>query len=118
MGGYWDKLLYRYFGVERSNVSSNDSTLSGWRRSLMQLDCDADIAFFGDTITIGGNWQEWFPEKKVINLGVPGMELLHKFHYFPQDYIINSLTPGSFERNFMLCISVTCLVRRPFLITR
>lgn len=26
------------------------------------------------------------------------VELLHKFHDFPQDFIINSLTPGSFEK--------------------
>jgi len=26
------------------------------------------------------------------------VDLLHKFHDFPQDYIINSLTPGSFEK--------------------
>lgn len=26
------------------------------------------------------------------------VELLHSFHEFPQDYIINSLTPGSFEK--------------------
>lgn len=26
------------------------------------------------------------------------VELLHKFHDFPQDYIIHSLTPGSFEK--------------------
>ncbi|MBO5569413.1 MAG: hypothetical protein J6A79_10850 [Clostridia bacterium] len=49
--------------------------MSGWRRSLLQLDYDADIAFFGDSITAGGNWQEWFPEKKIINLGVPGNAL-------------------------------------------
>ena len=70
-----DKFLYRYCGVERSNVSSNDSTVIGWRKSLAQLDYDADIAFFGDSITAGGNWQEWFPEKKIINLGVPGNAL-------------------------------------------
>ena len=26
------------------------------------------------------------------------VELLHKFHDFPRDFIINSLTPGSFEK--------------------
>ncbi len=75
MGGYWDKFLYRYCGVERSNVSNKDSTLIGWKKSLAQLEYDADIAFFGDSITAGWNWQEWFPEYKVINLGVPGNAL-------------------------------------------
>ncbi len=67
--------LYRYCGVERSNVSSNDSTVIGWRNSLEQLNYDADIAFFGDSITAGGKWQRWFPNHKVINLGVQGNSL-------------------------------------------
>lgn len=74
-GGYWDKFLYRYCGVERSNVKSNDSTVISWRKSLAQLDYDADIAFFGDSITAGGNWQQWFSEYKIINLGVQGNAL-------------------------------------------
>lgn len=49
--------------------------MSAWRKSLVQLDYDADIAFFGDSITAGGKWQEWFPECRIINLGVPGNAL-------------------------------------------
>ena len=67
--------MYHYCGVERSNVSNKDSTVIGWKKSLAQLEYDADIAFFGDSITAGGQWQEWFPEYKVINLGVPGNAL-------------------------------------------
>ena len=74
-GGYWDKVQYRYFGKERSNVSGSDSSVAGWMRSLEQLDYDADVVFFGDSITSQGKWQEWFPDYKVVNLGVPGNAL-------------------------------------------
>lgn len=30
------------------------------------------IVFLGDSITHGGNWQDWFPEFEAHNLGVPG----------------------------------------------
>lgn len=37
----------------------------------MNID-DIDIVFFGDSIIRGGNWERYFPEKKIINLGVSG----------------------------------------------
>jgi lysophospholipase L1-like esterase len=30
------------------------------------------VAFFGDSITAGGDWQSWFPHLEAHNLGVPG----------------------------------------------
>ena len=73
--GYLDKFLFRYAGKERSNVPPNDEATTGWRESLEQLNYDADIAFFGDSITSMGHWQEWFPEKKIINLGISANSL-------------------------------------------
>lgn len=39
------------------------------------------MAFVGDSITAGGDWQEWFPDAETINFGVPGFtsdDLLEK----------------------------------------
>jgi lysophospholipase L1-like esterase len=33
---------------------------------------DASVVFLGDSITAGGDWQAWFPERTVHNLGVAG----------------------------------------------
>lgn len=47
----------------------------GWERSLEQLNCDADIVFYGDSLTSGGNFQNYFPDWKIVNLGIPGDSL-------------------------------------------
>lgn len=43
---------------------------AGWAKSLENV--TADIAFFGDSITFGGKWEEAFPDQMSINLGVSG----------------------------------------------
>ncbi|MEP6480967.1 MAG: GDSL-type esterase/lipase family protein [Rhodoglobus sp.] len=36
------------------------------------MDESDSIAFVGDSITAGGDWQAWFPDREVHNLGVSG----------------------------------------------
>ena len=43
-----------------------------WESSLKQLVYDADVVFFGDSITRGGNFQRYFPDLKIVNLGCTG----------------------------------------------
>ncbi len=38
----------------------------------MSTASDASVVFLGDSITAGGDWQAWFPERTVHNLGVAG----------------------------------------------
>jgi lysophospholipase L1-like esterase len=38
----------------------------------MSTDNDRNVVFLGDSITAGGDWQTWFPERTVHNLGVAG----------------------------------------------
>ena len=71
-GGDIDKVLFRYFGVERANEDINNCTKVGWERCLEQLNYNSDIVFLGDSITSGHNWQVEFSDVKVVNLGVPG----------------------------------------------
>ena len=44
----------------------------GWTNTLKKLDYDADVVFFGNSITCGGNFQDFFPDVKICNLGYPG----------------------------------------------
>ncbi len=41
-----------------------------WNRTLVDL--YADVVFYGDSLTAGGAWGEWFPYYTCINLGVVG----------------------------------------------
>ncbi len=64
---------------------NNDDKLSpdywariGWINTIEKLHTDFDIAFFGNSITRGSDFQLAFPDKKIINLGysgdnIPGM---------------------------------------------
>jgi lysophospholipase L1-like esterase len=61
---------------ERTPVLPGDFyCLSGWTNTLRQLNYDADIVFYGNSITTGGNFQKYFPDVKICNLGYPGDDL-------------------------------------------
>lgn len=47
----------------------------GWNNTMQKLDYDADIVFFGDSITRGSDFREYFPKKQIVNLGYPGDSL-------------------------------------------
>ena len=53
-------------------TDATDYSLYSWNSSLEQLVYDADIVFIGDSLTRGENFQEYFPESKIINLGRSG----------------------------------------------
>ena len=55
-GGYMNKVLAKL----------------GLRRCLKYMDTDADVVFFGDSITSGGDFNAYFPGVTVCNLGLPG----------------------------------------------
>lgn len=68
--GYIDKLLVRV-GFADEKVNTN-YTLMSWERSLSQLNIDSDVVFFGDSITNGCDYQSYFPNAKIVNLGLSG----------------------------------------------
>lgn len=47
----------------------------GWENSISQLNLRFDIVFLGNSLTYGGNFQEYFPGVKLCNLGVSGSTL-------------------------------------------
>jgi len=55
-------------GVDRSLTYQRLS--ESWTKTLYDL--YGDVVFFGDSITAGGQWQEYFPYLTTINLGVVG----------------------------------------------
>ena len=65
--------------LERRNLLTlNDKVhpdywvIAGWTNTIKKLHNNFDAAFFGNSITCGSDFQSFFPEKKIINLGYPG----------------------------------------------
>lgn len=54
-----------------------DWAAKSWTNCIEQLDLDVDVAFFGDSITYGGEWSSYFPQVTVINLGYAGDNLIN-----------------------------------------
>ena len=46
--------------------------VTSWERCLMNLNINSDIVFLGDSITMNHNFQNDFPDYKVVNLGCSG----------------------------------------------
>ena len=67
---YTPQKLLSKFGIKVADAT--DYSLFSWNSSLEQLVYDADIVFIGDSLTRGENFQEYFPDKKILNLGRSG----------------------------------------------
>lgn len=46
--------------------------IQGWNNSFLKLGVDFDAVFFGDSITHGSDFREYFPSTTICNLGYPG----------------------------------------------
>lgn len=71
-------------------TDATDYSLFSWNSSLEQLVYDADIVFIGDSLTRGENFQERFPEYKILNLGRSGDTVSGLSE---RAYIVNRFTP-------------------------
>ena len=47
-------------------------SLHAWEKCVEKIQYDADVAFFGNSITAGSNFHEHFPDVKIIEFGYPG----------------------------------------------
>lgn len=74
--GYYKHLAYRlgYSDVAPYNIKANEC-LKGWTNSLYSLRDTVDVVFIGNSITHGGNFSEYFLDKKVCNLGYPSDDI-------------------------------------------
>lgn len=43
--------------------------IQGWENTLRKMNVNADIVFFGNSITFESNFQEVFPELEIVNMG-------------------------------------------------
>ena len=49
--------------------------IQGWTNTLKKMDVDFDVVFFGNSITGGSSFHEYFPNVKICNLGYSGDNL-------------------------------------------
>lgn len=68
--GYGERILVR-MGFKEPSVEANWA-VGGWNNTLMKLDYDADVVFFGDSITWSSDFRNSFPECRIVNLGYYG----------------------------------------------
>lgn len=62
---YYKTILQKLDMVETLSTDAPDYwARNGWTNTLQKLDYDADIAFFGNSITCMSNFQKSFPDKK------------------------------------------------------
>lgn len=62
-------------GEKAEELPGDFYCLMGWTNTIEQLNYDADVVFYGNSITKGGNFQDFFPNVKICNLGYPGDNL-------------------------------------------
>lgn len=80
LGGYKTNFFKRQFvklgWVEMKATDREDYwCIKGWNQSLEKLNIDADIVFFGNSITGGSDFRDYFPDVVICNLGRPGDDL-------------------------------------------
>ncbi len=68
---YFNYILYR-LNLKSEYVGGDYWAKRGWTTSLAKLNINADIVFFGNSITAGSSFHDSFPEKTIVNLGYPG----------------------------------------------
>lgn len=56
-------------------VRRDNDCVNSWNNCISQLHTSVDVVFFGNSITAGNDWQNCFPDKKVINLGYIGEDV-------------------------------------------
>jgi len=67
---YDSKVLVK-LNLKEATIPVNHA-VTAWSSCLEKLNYDSDVAFLGDSITRGGDFQKYFEDIKVINLGYGG----------------------------------------------
>lgn len=75
---YFKTNLIQRVGVRLGLIESKPTDRSdywciqGWTNTLEKMDVDYDVVFFGNSITGGSSFHNYFPDIKICNLGYPG----------------------------------------------
>ncbi len=89
------KYQLKDFGLV-DDYHNNTNTVSAWNSCLKMLNVDAEIVFWGDSLTRGYDFQADFPEKSIINLGLSGETILDMIE---RTYMLETLNP---EKVFLM----------------
>jgi lysophospholipase L1-like esterase len=69
---YFEHVLYKLQIIENKQKSGDYWAKEGWTNTLKKLNMNSDIVFFGNSITHDSSFNEYFTDKKIVNLGYPG----------------------------------------------
>lgn len=89
-GRYPQKILNKLSQTAIDQEKPRNTAIEGWENCLEQLRPESDIVFFGDSLTEHGSFNEYFPEKRVCNLGLSGDTLAGMIDRFE---MINCVSP-------------------------
>lgn len=87
-GGYYKKLMIK-LGLQEQ-IAKTDHTALAWHNCLKKMRYNADIVFFGDSITLASDFGLRFPDKRIVNLGIGGDTLAGMTQRIP---MIEALKP-------------------------
>lgn len=87
---YLQHYIERRNGMEQEKLPADYWCIQGWSNTLAKLDYDADVVFFGHSHIYDSDFRQYFPNKKVVNLGYPGNNLKGMLLCVDQ---ISSMTP-------------------------
>lgn len=78
LAGYAEKST-KFYSLKLNNYfdfglvdNSDKYAIECWENTLAKMDYDADIVFFGNSITRRSDFRQYFPDKKIVNLGYSG----------------------------------------------
>lgn len=73
---YLRKIAAKYGIIELPQQEKADHwALLAWTNTLEKMNDTVDVAFFGNSITFGSNFQQYFTDISICNLGYPGDNL-------------------------------------------
>ena len=72
---YIKHYIERRNGIQQEKYSADYWCIQGWSNTLAKLDYDADVVFFGHSHIYDSDFRQYFPNKKIVNIGYPGNNL-------------------------------------------
>lgn len=66
------RTIYKLTNDVYTAPRNDDDCVKSWNSCIRKLEIDSDIVFFGNSITEGGEFQEFFHDKKVVVMGYIG----------------------------------------------
>ncbi len=78
------------YRIENTRYKIERRCLNGWDNTLRKMDINVDAVFYGNSITYESDFQKFFPNKKICNLGCNRDNLDDLIH---RSFLISSVTP-------------------------